>query len=101
MGKIVEVHKGTSLLHAIKKSNVPIMSRCGGKAACLTCKVESKDGKGLTPISDKEKRKLGDGGTYRLACQTKVTSDTEIYVPEDPLKKAIRKQLQQLKENER
>ncbi|MNJ48250.1 hypothetical protein D3C77_434400 [compost metagenome] len=64
-------------------------------------KVDEEHGKALTPPTASELRKLGpllEQGV-RLACQAKICGDTAVNVPEDPLKAAIRKQLEQRNED--
>jgi 2Fe-2S ferredoxin len=99
--KKAQVRSGTSVLEASFKAGVRVRTRCGGKAACLMCKVIAEDGAGLSAAGIQEQRKLGSvmlERGYRLACQTKVTGDCTVTVPEDPLKAAIRVQL--AKQNE-
>lgn len=100
-GRTVSVRPGTTIMGAAALARVTIRSRCGGKAACLMCKVENTSKTEglqatLDPISDAERRKLGaeTERNIRLACQAKVIRDTVITIPEDPLKAAIRKQLE-------
>lgn len=98
MNKSIKVQPGTTLLHAARRAGVRITTRCDGKAACLMCKVgvEQDERKALLPPTDAEKRKLGrllEAGT-RLSCQAKVRGSLSVHVPEDPLKAAIRKQLE-------
>lgn len=95
--KEASVPSGKTLLEAAGRARVPLSSRCGGNGQCLTCKVIIADQKGITPLTDKEIRMLGHSlikQGYRLACQSKVLGDTEIQLPESPLKAAIRAQLQ-------
>ena len=97
----ISVKKGTTLLRAAQKAKVSIRTRCGGRAACLMCKVKVQNKHSCSPVEAKEARKLGSlvEEQYRLACQTKVISSTAIVeIPEDPLKAAIRKQLSAEKE---
>ncbi|MDR6884440.1 2Fe-2S ferredoxin [Bacillus sp. 3255] len=95
--KQIGVRAGTTLLDAGRKAKVHIRTRCGGKAACLMCKVKVSDpaGSGLAPMNVNERLKLGSGAEegYRLACQARVTGSVEVTIPEDPLKAAIRAQL--------
>lgn len=101
-GKTVEVRPGTTILDASRKARVQIRTRCGGKAACLMCKVHVADASGLAPMNRNEQLKLGglaDQG-YRLACQAKVVGTVEATLPEDPLKAAVRKQLERQQEEE-
>lgn len=95
--KEVTVKVGTTVLQASRKARCMIKSVCGGNASCLTCKVQVGDPSALSPMAKKEQIKVGDGG-YRLACQAKIMDHAEIILPEDPLQRAVRKQLQQLKE---
>lgn len=95
--KKISVRSGTTLLDAGRKAKVHIRTRCGGKAACLMCKVKVNDpgSKGLAPMNVNERLKLGsqaDEG-YRLACQARVIGSVQVSIPEDPLKAAIRAQL--------
>jgi 2Fe-2S ferredoxin len=103
-GKTIEVRPGTTVLDASRRARVQIRTRCGGKAACLMCKVavNEDESSGLSPINQNERLKLGglqDQG-YRLACQAKVVGKTTVTVPEDPLKAAVRKQLELQQEDE-
>lgn len=94
--KKVTVRPGTTLLDASRRARVTVRTRCGGLAACLMCKVTVQDQSGLTPIASKEALKLGDlkERNIRLACQAKVNGKVIVEVPEDPLKAAIRAQLE-------
>jgi len=102
-GRKARVRRGVTLLDAVTRARVQIRTRCGGRAACLMCKVHVEAPQaGLSQPSLHEVRKLGsllqDG--VRLACQTKVLGDAEVTVPEDPLKSAIRKQLAKQQEED-
>jgi uncharacterized 2Fe-2S/4Fe-4S cluster protein (DUF4445 family) len=94
--KSVKVRSGTTLLETGKRARVSIRSRCGGNASCLMCKVTVEDQSGLSPIEAKESLKLGDlkDSSIRLACQVRVLRDCTVVIPEDPLKAAIRAQLE-------
>lgn len=101
LGKTIKVRSGSSVLHAAREARVFIATRCGGNAGCLMCKVEVVQGHeaALTPPSDAERRKLGpllEQG-IRLACQARICGSAEVRLPEDPLKAAIRKQLEKQK----
>ncbi|WP_424766081.1 2Fe-2S iron-sulfur cluster-binding protein [Paenibacillus sp. sgz302251] len=102
-GKVVKVKPGTTLLEAARLANLPIKTRCGGKAACFMCKVMVRPGGELQPISDNERRKLSglDGDQIRLACQAKVEGKVEVDIPLDPLRAAVARQLaRQAEEND-
>ncbi|MGG6309603.1 2Fe-2S iron-sulfur cluster-binding protein [Paenibacillus macerans] len=103
-GKTVKVRPGTSVLRAAREAKIHIASRCGGNAGCLMCKVLVDPDKAgaLSPPSTAERRKLGpllDQG-YRLACQANIRGAAEVRLPEDPLKAAIRKQLERQRQDD-
>lgn len=97
-GKKVKVRKGTSVLAAARQGRIHIATRCGGNAGCLMCKVKvsEEDLAGLSAPTDAERHKLGNtlADGIRLACQAKVMGQAVVELPEDPLKAAIRKQLE-------
>lgn len=102
--KTQNVRSGMSVLEAAARARVPIRVRCGGKAACLMCKVNVEAGgsAGLTEPGQNERLKLGsllEQGA-RLACQAKIRGDVTVTLPEDPLKSAIRKQLERQREED-
>ncbi|SDC40076.1 ferredoxin, 2Fe-2S [Paenibacillus sp. UNCCL117] len=105
-GKTVQARPGTSLLDAARRAGVAIRTRCGGKAACLMCKVQvAPDAQqGLQPMNTNESLKLGSLAEegFRLACQAKATGKAGVcvLVPEDPLKSAVRRQLERQQEEE-
>jgi 2Fe-2S ferredoxin len=98
----IQVRPGTTILDAGTKARVLIRTRCGGKAACLMCKVIVEDQSGLSPMKSNEELKLGELSErgYRLACQACVIGETHVTVPEDPLKAAVRAQLAKQREEE-
>lgn len=106
-GKSIQVNTGTTVLTAARKAGVHIAVRCDGKAACLMCKVNTPypyDDEGHLCISaaeSAESRKLGSsiGQGVRLSCQARVLGDLTVEVPEDRLKAAIRKQMEQQNED--
>lgn len=98
-GISIKVRVGTTLLEASRKARVSVRTRCGGVASCLMCKVRvtPEEAAALHEPEAKERHKIGsllaDG--IRLSCQARVKSDVTVHVPEDPLKVAIRKQLEE------
>ncbi|ANF97462.1 2Fe-2S iron-sulfur cluster-binding protein [Paenibacillus bovis] len=102
-GKVVQVPEGTTLLAAARRAGVHLPVRCDGRAACLMCKVmvlpeEQPLGEiSLSAPGAAETRKLGLSlqEHIRLGCQARVTGDSIVRVPEDRLKAAIRKQMEQ------
>jgi 2Fe-2S ferredoxin len=98
----IQVRPGTTILDASTRARVLIRTRCGGKAACLMCKVIVEDQSGLSPMKRNEELKLGQLSErgYRLACQACIIGETHVSVPEDPLKAAVRAQLAKQREEE-
>ncbi|HZG78344.1 MAG TPA: 2Fe-2S iron-sulfur cluster-binding protein [Paenibacillus sp.] len=99
-GKTVEVRPGTTLLGAARAAGVAVRTRCGGVAGCLMCKVKVQEPLAVSPRTEAERRKLGDDADERLSCQTKALRDATVVVPEDPLKAAVRRQLERQKQEE-
>jgi len=103
--KKVKVRPNTNVLDASRRAGVRIPTRCGGKAGCLMCKIlvpDEERGHCSAPET-KEIRKLGTSMMeqgYRLSCQTRITSHLKVIIPEDPLKAAIRKQLEAARNRE-
>lgn len=102
--RTVTVKPGKSLLEIAKSSGVSIRTRCQGKAGCLMCKVDVQ-GFGISSPTDAERRKMGIESSQglRLACQARIEAgecDLIVTVPEDPLKAAVRRQLQQQEDDD-
>lgn len=101
-GKSITVRSGTTLLAAARQASVGVRTRCGGVAGCLMCKVKVMNQDALSPPSKAERRKMGGetNAGVRLSCQTRALDDVTVEVPEDPLKAAVRRQLERQKEEE-
>jgi uncharacterized 2Fe-2S/4Fe-4S cluster protein (DUF4445 family) len=83
MDKVVEVERETILLDAIREAGIRIRSICGGEGECGTCRVILNRGE-VSDVSTKYEKwfspqELSEG--YRLACQTRVLSDSEFTIP--------------------
>lgn len=78
----VDAKAGRSVLEAALKAGIPHTHACGGNARCTTCRVFVVEGNaGLAEPTWKESRvakKVGLGGRYRLACQTKIEGDATV-----------------------
>lgn len=98
-GRSVEVRPGTTLLEASRRARVHIRTRCGGMASCLMCKVRVSPGpeSALQEPGPAERRMIGPllGEGVRLSCQARVKADVAVTIPEDPLKAAIRKKVEE------
>ncbi|MBD3192706.1 MAG: DUF4445 domain-containing protein [Candidatus Heimdallarchaeota archaeon] len=82
-GIIVEVPLGETILTATKKAGIILTIPCGGHGRCGKCKVLINKGqnslKGDFHTKTLTLKEIEDG--YRLACQTKVEGDLEIFIP--------------------
>ena len=99
--KAVRVRPGTTIMQAARQAGVIIRSRCGGNASCLMCKVQAEPAESLSPVTSKERMKMGDlhERNIRLSCQTRCWAEVTVTIPEDPLKAAVRKRLAMEEEN--
>lgn len=98
--KRIQFKPGITILKAAIQAKIHLAHKCGGRGSCLTCKVKIEDFNAVTPPTNSERQKLGSKAIqegFRLGCQTKVLKSLNIEVPEDPLKAAIRKQLEKQK----
>jgi len=78
----VEVEAGTRLMDAAERAGIHINSLCGGEGVCGRCKVKISNGNihaDKHSISLLSKEEITEG--YVLACQTRVDSDMEVFVP--------------------
>ena len=75
------------LLRHLHENGIDWMHACGGKGRCTTCKMIVVSGMDkLTPISPAEVRYRSQNmlsANERLACQTRLSGDISIQVPED------------------
>ncbi len=84
-GKTVSAIKGITLAEAAASVGININSPCGGEGRCGKCKVIA-DAQSIEPPTEAEEKFLSDEeleAGYRLACQTCVTDDMTVTVPED------------------
>ncbi|HSW49946.1 MAG TPA: 2Fe-2S iron-sulfur cluster-binding protein [Bryobacteraceae bacterium] len=76
-----------SLLDVALNFGVDLEHACGGNCACTTCHVIVKEGgANLTPMEDREADMLDMAADLtlhsRLACQTVVTGDVAVEIPD-------------------
>jgi uncharacterized 2Fe-2S/4Fe-4S cluster protein (DUF4445 family) len=85
----IKVPKGTNLLEAAQKADVYVNASCNGQGSCGKCRLILESGNlKKTPtslLSDREKK-----SGYILACQTKVSDNVVIRVPEETLEKKLK-----------
>jgi len=77
----VEIPSGSSLLDAVKAAQLPLNTACGGKGTCGDCIVRILSGK----HQQKQTAALSDdlrSKGFVLACQTSVSSDMQILLPQ-------------------
>ncbi len=77
----VHVAPGAFLLDAIKKAGLPFKSSCGGKGTCGECVVQVLNGRGKSRPSAALSDDLAGQG-YVLACQTEVTENLTVELPQ-------------------
>jgi uncharacterized 2Fe-2S/4Fe-4S cluster protein (DUF4445 family) len=98
IGKRVTIGSGQTLLEAAQKGGIALLSVCGGNGLCQECKVKVIQGK-VSQITTDEEAALSAADIaagVRLACQTRVYSDTKLDVPPDSLSGPQRLQLESL-----
>lgn len=87
LGRRVEVGNGTAVLAAIRVAGPELVTVCGGRGLCGTCKVIAP-GRGLTPPTEQERELLTPAELstgVRLACQATVVADAWVDVPPESL----------------
>ena len=79
-----EIKKELNALKAAKEANVKIKAPCDGKGKCGKCLIKIVDGDVSEPTKQEKKilgkEKLRKG--YRLACETIISKNTVIEIPE-------------------
>lgn len=77
------VEGGDYLINYLNKHDIYVPSSCGGKAICGYCRVKVLKGGGpILPTEDPFLSREDKLSNVRLACQIKVKSDIEIYIPD-------------------
>jgi uncharacterized 2Fe-2S/4Fe-4S cluster protein (DUF4445 family) len=66
------------LVDALLEMDVFLKTPCGGKGICGKCKVKAKGA--FSDRTEHERHLLGDKGDYRLACQTRLKGDAEVFI---------------------
>jgi len=82
--KTISVQKGTTILQALGKAGIHIDIPCGGEGICGKCKILIK--RGIPEVSSTEQGLLSEVEIkqgFRLACQTKLETDTVIEIPQE------------------
>ena len=88
-GQTVDVPTNTTLLEAARLADVHVNASCNGKGSCGKCKLVVTNGTVSAPptplLSDGEKAK-----GYVLACQSQVTGDVTVSVPEEVIERKLK-----------
>jgi adenylate cyclase len=81
-GRVVELHRGATILEGSRQAGIPHASVCGGRGRCSTCRVRIVAGLEDLPAASAEERRVldrvGAPPGVRLACQTRPTKPVEI-----------------------
>ena len=85
----VEVEDGENLLTAAAAAGVYINAYCGGDGVCGKCKVRLTAGEADSEKANLRQEEWEQG--YRLACQTRVTGDLTVTVPEQAVAGKVHK----------
>ncbi len=83
LGLEVQVVSGISLLDAVRSAGLALDSECGGRGTCGECRVRFVQGAPRPTVEDAallSQEELDDG--WRLACQTFLTADCRIALPQ-------------------
>ncbi|MCZ7662141.1 MAG: ASKHA domain-containing protein [Thermoleophilia bacterium] len=79
--KVPDVPRGESVLRAAMQANIHINASCGGAGSCGKCRIKLLSGEVDSDRSAKIDDDEWSDGT-RLACNTRVSSDVAVFVPE-------------------
>ena len=81
----IDAESGRSLLAALREERIFLLSACGGRGGCGTCRAKVLEG-ATSPLTPSERHWLSEADKaagVRLACQVKVERDLRIEIPEE------------------
>ncbi len=78
---VIFANEGENLLEVAKKANVAIDAPCSGNVSCGKCKVKLVGGEIDSPITRHISEEEYAQG-YRLACNSKITGDVAVLIPD-------------------
>ena len=81
-GDTLDIHKGESLLNALKRQGVFLVSSCGGKGTCGKCRIKIPEGSYRTVSTGKLQPDEIAAGTL-LACQVFTDNDITVDIPKE------------------
>src|SRR5262245_57561897 len=80
LGRAVTVPGGTTVLTAAHEAGIDIVSTCGGRGKCTSCRIKVVKGT-IGPPTASDIGELGEDDVregFRLACQTAITESLEV-----------------------
>ncbi|MEW6066935.1 MAG: ASKHA domain-containing protein [Nitrospirota bacterium] len=81
-GKILDIAEGESVVQALKRQGIYLITSCGGKGICGKCRIKILEGKCRIESTGKlTPQEIGSGIT--LACQTFPEEDISIDIPKE------------------
>jgi uncharacterized 2Fe-2S/4Fe-4S cluster protein (DUF4445 family) len=87
IGRRVNCVEGETLLEIAQRSGVMLAAVCGGVGICTHCKIRVMAGSlspvGLAETAEFSEKEISAG--WRLACQTRVCGDVQVFVPAESL----------------
>ena len=87
-GQKARVAAGTTLLEAAQAADVFVNASCNGKGSCGKCKLVIESGSADSePTSLLTEKEQGKG--YVLACQSRVTGDVTVAVPQEAVERKL------------
>jgi uncharacterized 2Fe-2S/4Fe-4S cluster protein (DUF4445 family) len=81
-GKTLDISEGESLLKALKRHDLYLVTSCGGKGICGKCRIRLIEGKSRIESTGKLEPREIDAGIV-LACQTFPSEDVIIDIPKE------------------
>ncbi len=86
-GLRVDAIPGETILDAAIRGGVGIRSECGGTQVCGKCLIHIRDQRGLTAVTLKESRQLGERihAGYRLACSATFLAEADHVTVDRPI----------------
>src|SRR5205823_4431996 len=74
-GRVVELHRGSTILEGSRQAGIPHASVCGGRGRCSTCRVRIVAGLADLPLASLTEQRVlarvGAAPDVRLACQVR------------------------------
>ena len=87
MGLKCRCTEGTLLSDAVHRAGINLVSVCGNKGLCGKCRVKLMEGNGSPPTLEEKELLSEDEITrgYRLACQTRISGEVKVFLPQPSL----------------